>query len=465
MLYGDQGKGTTVDFLATTFGAETVVRFGGGPQALHNVVSADGVRHGFAQFGSATFRGARTYLARQMLVELTSLKNEADCLERAGVSDPLSRVTVDADCVLVTPMQIMYCRMVEAARERRRLGSCGMGVGQAVEDSERGLSVTVRDILAGKPGIAKFRRLLEFKRMQAGYLMDLDSRPEVVDIFADFQARCRPNEFIDTCRGILGRVKVDRTGAEMCRLLGSGGVIFEGAQGALLDRRYGFAPYITKTRTTCHNALDVMDEVRRSGSALHHRMERVIGVARAYATRHGPGPFVTEEPSLAGQFRDEGNPENRWQGKFRVGWLDLVALRYGAMLNEYVDGLAVTCLDQLSGLDSVRVCTAYEYEGDLRPLDRHFEWDRLGPNLAAIRSIRRPEDGAAQEELTKLVSSCKPAGWVDLPGWKEDVRGAKHPAGLPKAARDYLDLIQNALDLPIWFVSVGPTAQDKFFMF
>jgi adenylosuccinate synthase len=192
-----------------------------------------------------------------------------------------------------------------------------------------------------------------------------------------------------------------------------------------------------------------------------------VGVLRAHAHRHGAGPLVTEDAGPDARFADPRNPENRWQGRFRTGPLDLVALRYGLGLNDGADRLAVTSLDRLTGLPVLRLCTAYEYRGDLAPLDAHFEWERTGPGVARVAALRLPAAGATLDgERAALLLRCRPRDWIELPGWTESLESARAPGDLPAPARRLLELLESeaGLGAPIGLVSVGPGAEQKIFV-
>ncbi len=473
LAFGDEGKGSVTDFLVRAHAARAVVRFNGGPQAGHNVVAPDGRWHCFAQFGAGSFvPGTRTLLGPQMLVEPENLAVEADVLRAKGVGDALARLVIDPDCAVVTPMHKMIGQMLEIARGRRAVGSCGMGVGQAILDRERRAGVRVRDILVGRAGARRLEELAREKLAQAAELVQTHPSEEMRAAHRYFLARCRSVDLLRSYRGILASpgIAVVRAASELRREIARGAVVFEGAQGALLDGRLGFFPYVTRSRTTAHDAVDLLEAARARTSA------RVrIGVLRAYGHRHGPGPFVTEDGRLARRFDDPRNCTNRWQGRFRVGRLDLVALRYGLRLNRGVDWLAVTGLDRLTGLPGVRVCASYEYHGDRAELDPYFEWEPLRGGKARILGIRvpatpappAPHPGPAGREpdhsRTRVLLRCRPLEWIELPGWRRDVRGARSPADLPAAARGFVEFLESArgLGVPVGLVSVRPDAGGK----
>jgi adenylosuccinate synthase len=339
--FGDAGKGTVVDHLCASSPVAAVVRFNGGAQAAHNVVTADGRHHTFAQFGSGTFTpGVRTHLSRFMLVDPLSLAAEAGHLRTLGVGDALDRLTVDGDALLTTPYHRAANRARESARGAARHGSCGMGIGEtasyalAHEDAPR-----AGDCLSP----ARLRRRLASVR--DWYREAFPGGEDVPDVGACADAFTAFGE----------RVRI--VGADHLRgLLRTGTAVFEGAQGVLLDEWHGFHPYTTWSTTTFANAETLLAEAGASAMRL--------GVLRAYATRHGPGPFVTEDPALTADLPDRHNGTGRWQGAFRVGHLDAVALRYALDAAGGADGLAVTHLDVAGARPDLRACRAYDLDGE-----------------------------------------------------------------------------------------------------
>lgn len=440
--FGDEGKGTIVDALARRRRSSTVVRYNGGAQAGHNVVTPDGRWHCFAQFGAATLaRGAETFLSKHMLLDLKALEAEAEALALKGVRTPMTRLTVDPDCLVVTPYQKFTGRMREMARGGGANGSCGMGVGETVADDEGGLSVRVRDLL-GPDAVTKLDRLAVAKLLQMGALAPQCNPRETQEMLNLLADKASAERMAAEYRAILtgSGLRIDN-GRSLHRALSErGGVIFEGAQGALLDRRRGFVPHVTKSDTTVTNAVSLLKGVFANPP---YRM----GVLRAYGHRHGNGPFLTEDESLRARFDDERNRRNRWQGAFRVGWLDLLALRYGIAVNGRIDGLAVTGLDRLSGLYEIKVCNEYVDTASGRRVHMLGVYGMPG---ALIR---------------ERISTCQPR-YLSLPGWKEDISAVRRFGDLPKNAQDFIRFIESkdGLETPVAIVSVGPTAKHKIFL-
>jgi adenylosuccinate synthase len=377
-----------VDWLCASRPVHAVVRFNGGAQAGHNVVLPDGRAHTFAQFGSGTFRpGVRTHLSRFVVVDPLALAAEADHLAALGVPDAIDRLTVDGDALLATPYHKAAGRARELARARPH-GSCGMGVGEAMRYliDHPGDAPRVRDCL--DPGTLR-RKLTVLRARLAG--------PPV-------------EACVDAFRAFADRVSIV-DGGHTGRLLGAGTVVFEGAQGVLLDEWHGFHPYTTWSTTTFANAEALLAEAGLAGTATR------LGVLRVVTTRHGPGPLVTEDPALP--LRDPRNPTNPWQGPFRFGHFDAVAHRYALEVAGGVHGLALTHLDVVG--PALRMCERYDWA------------DRLptGP----------PGDLDRQERLARRLLRTRPV-YGTTPG-------------------DWVAAVAEALGAPVVLCSSGATARDK----
>jgi adenylosuccinate synthase len=243
----------------------------------------------------------------------------------------------------------------------------------------------------------------------------------------------------------------------LARLAARGALVFEGAQGALLDRDHGFWPHVTPTRTTFHNALALLEEAGLGGAPREQ-----VGVFRAYASRHGAGPFVTEDEGLLQRLPEPHNAHGPWQGAFRVGWFDLVAARYALEACGGADSLSLTCLDRLDGFEELRVCEAYECEAAPDELDGLVAWSRPDATGATARiSALLPQPPADYERLgrlTALLRRCRPVYGGALPGWSKARRG---PGALDPAARGFVARLEERLGVRVGLVSTGPRASDK----
>ncbi|MEY9872383.1 adenylosuccinate synthase [Streptacidiphilus sp. MAP12-33] len=407
--FGDAGKGATVDRLCRAMGATCVVRFNGGAQAAHNVVADDGRHHTFAQFGSGGLvPGVRTHLSRFVLVDPLALSTEARHLRSIGVADPFAGLTVDRRALLTTPYHAAANRLRERARGAARHGSCGMGIGEtaayALANPEG--APTVGDCAAPLRLTARLAVLRE--RLAAELDIAVERLgPPVEDCVLAYRAFAATVRFTDEpyLAGVLRRERV----------------VFEGAQGVLLDEWHGFHPYTTWSTTTFANTDALLTEAGAAGEALR------LGVVRAVTTRHGPGPLVTEDAALDADLPEPHNATGPWQGAFRRGHFDAVAHRYALRAAGGADALALTHLDAATRAPRLRLCDAYRVEGgevrDLTPA---------------------PPGGLAQRRaLTERLLRTRPAR-------------LERPA-------DWPETVSHALGLPVLLTSYGPRTSDATF--
>lgn len=343
----------------------TVVRFNGGPQAAHNVVLPDGRHHTFASFGSGTFvPGVRTHLSKHVLVNPISVFAEEAHLAGLGVVDALDRLTIHADCKIITPYHKALNRARENARADRH-GSCGHGVGEVMRQDEEHPEMTLRARNINQAGL---RAIREYCRE---LVREIDPRSPELIVFGDV-------DVYDSCIAaymdlLKGRLVDD--GWEARHLLKKN-LVFEGAQGVLLDEWYGFGPFNTWSTTTFENALEVLQGYTGDMTK--------VGITRTYPTRHGPGPFVTEDPSLS--LPEVHNATNPWQGGWRAGWPDLVALRYAVESCGGIDKIAISHADV--NLPELKVCTSYTPYSKITPGSKY--------------------DLESQELETKRILACTP---------------------------------------------------------
>ncbi|MEZ4860571.1 MAG: adenylosuccinate synthetase [Caldilineaceae bacterium] len=426
--FGDAGKGSVVDFLTRAHAAHTVIRYNGGAQAGHRVVAATGQgtlqEHVFAQFGSGALAGAATHLTRYMILDPLAMLAEAAHLQQLGLTDIFQRTTIDAQALVITPFQRAVNRLRELARGQGRHGSCGMGIGETVADSlTYGKAVLLAGDLANPVILTeKLAMLQQISRAKVDAFRAQLPACEEVDLelawLADAWREWLPGAYAE----FVAAVQIVGADYLPALLQRPGTVIFEGAQGVLLDEWRGFHPYTTWSTTTLANADRLLQEAVYQGNVTR------IGITRAYTTRHGAGPLVTEDTTLTHALPDAANGHGAWQGSFRVGWLDLVLLRYATAVVGRLDTLAVTCLDRLATLPALNLCAAYHNK------DRKIE---------QIKPGAQPQDLHYQAQLTRTLAQCRP---------------------LLSAVADVdtlLAQISHTLGLPIGLTSYGPTAQDK----
>jgi adenylosuccinate synthase len=387
-------------------------------------------------------------LSRFVAVDPLALEREEAALSAVGVGDAFARWSVDPRCVVVTPFHAACNRVQEIVRGGARHGSCGLGVGQALLDAERpGLpTLRVGDALDEE----RARRTLRLLRLTKLDLAEQLAAGLPASPAIDRELRSLRHDSTGALARAYAAV-VRRAGARVAELssLASGTFVFEGAQGVLLDRDHGFFPYVTPSRTTFDQALSVLAACGFEGS-----VER-LGVLRAYSTRHGAGPFVTEDQELTALRPDHHNVAHDWQGGFRVGWFDAVAARYAVRATGGVDAVAITNVDRLAGLGAVKVCTAYELDGAVEERLRGRVVAERAGDRTIIHDIIPAGDAAfdEREALTALLRACRPL-YVTLGGWtsSEDA-----------AAQAFLGFLGTAgvLGAPVTLASFGPRAPDK----
>lgn len=396
--FGDAGKGTVVDWLCATQPVPAVVRFNGGAQAGHNVVTVDGRSHTFAQFGSGTLHGVPTLLSRFMVLDPLALTAEAEHLASLGVPDPYGLLTVDGDALVATPYHRAVNRARETARGAARHGSCGMGVGETVAHSLAHPEDAVRAVDLTSPRALR-RKLIALREWAAEL--------------------AGPGEPVDGCVEVYAAVAARLNivpGTYLRALLRRGGCVFEGAQGVLLDEWRGFHPYTTWSTATFDNVAELVEE----GDFLR------LGVLRCFTTRHGAGPMVTEDADLTAGLVDPHNATGEWQGAFRVGHFDTVAHRYAVEVCGGVDGIALTHLDAAARTPELRLCRSYQVNGT--------EVDRLEPG--------RLRDLDHQEALTATLFAARPRLDHEPPD-------------------DWIAAVEGAVGAPVLIASHGPTSGDK----
>lgn len=365
------------DYLVRELDARLVVRFNGGAQAGHTVVAPDGRKHTFSQFGAGSLvPGVRTHLSRFMVVHPGGLLREAEILGR-----DLSGVSVSPEALVTTPFHVAANQI----RERRlRHGSCGLGVGETVADSLVCAEDAIRFKDLGSASTLR-RKLL---RVQSRKWSELGPDPVL-------ESRTLIDEWI----GMVGSL-----GVVMSEDVFDETVVFEGAQGVLLDEWRGFHPHTTWSTCTFDNALALLDGY--AGEVVR------LGVLRSYMTRHGNGPLPTEVDL---GLEEPDNHTGPWQGAFRTGWADAVLGRYALACCGGVDGLAITHLDRVR--PDWQLCVGYA-QGEPKP----------GPF----------QDLEYQEILTRLVQN-------------------NQPRYVPFSLERY----EAELGAPVWYESWGPSWRDK----
>ncbi len=414
MQWGDEGKGKIVDLICPAFDA--VVRFQGGHNAGHTVKFGD--RHFALRLipSGILHEGMRCILGNGMVIAPDAFLEELGELRDAGV-DGDGRLFVSDRATALLPVHAALDQAREKARGADAIGTTSRGIGPAYESKVSRYGLRVADL-----GASDLEERLE------GLLAVI--RPQLADLGADLDAdECDVAWLAEKCRGwaeALAPMVADTSGMLHGLRRDGANVLFEGAQGALLDIDHGTFPYVTSSNSTVGGAA--------AGAGVPPQsIDGGIGILKAYTTRVGAGPFVTELEGDTGEhLRRRGNEFGTVTGRpRRCGWLDLVAGRYTQRLNG-VDGFALTKLDVMDELEEVQVCTAYRIHGEER---RDF-----------------PADRAEQEAAEPIYKT--------VPGWQADTVGTLDFDDLPAAAKDYVALIEEELETPVLIVSTGPRREE-----
>ncbi|HBK55054.1 MAG TPA: adenylosuccinate synthase [Xanthomonadales bacterium] len=405
--WGDEGKGKIVDLLTEDIGA--VVRFQGGHNAGHTLVIG-GRKTVLHLIPSGILRaGALCLIGNGVVLSPAALRKEIEQLEAQDV-EVRSRLLISPATPLIMPYHIALDRAREAAAGDNAIGTTGRGIGPAYEDKAARRGVRVADLKYPGELADKLRAVIDYHNfVLTGYL-----GAEAIDYQAVLDEALAFGEYVEPMKrdvaGVLHELR--REGKR---------VLFEGAQGSLLDIDHGTYPYVTSSNTTVGGAL--------AGTGVGaDAIDYVLGIAKAYATRVGGGPFPTELPDETGELlRERGQEFGATTGRpRRCGWIDLVALKRAVAING-ISGLCVTKLDVLDGLPSLKMCIAYRYRG------KQTEY----PPLDA--------DGWAE---------CEPV-YLEFPGWSESTHNVTEWERLPPAARAYLRALEELVGCRLAMVSTG----------
>jgi adenylosuccinate synthase len=406
--WGDEGKGKVTDMLAER--ADAVVRFQGGNNAGHTIVRGDEVFKLHLMPSGILYPDKLCVIGNGTVIDPKVLTDELDGLRHRRIDTRSLRISANAH--LIMPYHMLLDSAGEAKLGSLQIGTTRRGIGPCYADKAARLGIRVQDLLDEKILKKKIVAAMEPKR--------LSLRPYARDPSLDLQSMSEEyltyghvlEPFIaDTSRLVLERLDNDEI------------VVFEGAQGALLDIDHGTYPFVTSSNPVAGAAC--------TGAGVGPKdIDEIWGVAKAYATRVGSGPFPTElDGELADRIRDSGREYGTTTGRpRRVGWMDLVALKYAARLNS-MTALAITKLDVLAGLDTIRVCLRY------RSQDGH-ELNGFPFHQTVLHHVT-PE-------------------YVDLPGFSEDITGARSEQDLPEAAREYLRYVADYVGVPVALIGVGP---------
>ena len=406
--WGDEGKGKIVDLLTQDIGA--VVRFQGGHNAGHTLV-IKGKKTVLHLIPSGILReGALCLIGNGVVLSPAALKKEIAELEGNGV-EVRSRVKISPATPLIMPYHIALDQAREKAAGAGAIGTTGRGIGPAYEDKVARRGVRVADLSYPKELADKLRQVMDYHNFVLTQYLHADA----VDYQQTLDEALAFGEYIEPMKSDVAGILHDlrRDGKR---------VLFEGAQGALLDIDHGTYPYVTSSNTVTGGAL------AGAGVGADY-IDYVLGIAKAYATRVGGGPFPTELDDAVGEdIRKRGDEFGASTGRpRRCGWMDIVALKRAVLING-ISGLCITKLDVLDGMEKLKVCIAYQYRGK--------------------RTEYAPLDAEGWKECTPV--------YLEFPGWQESTHGVTEWNKLPPAARAYLRALEELAGCPLAIVSTGP---------
>ena len=416
--WGDEGKGKVVDLL--TEQAHAVTRFQGGHNAGHTLV-IDGEKTVLHLIPSGILRdGVTCMIGNGVVVSPAALIEEIDMLEARGIP-ATERLRISEACPLILPYHIALDQARERARGKAAIGTTGRGIGPAYEDKVSRRGLRLGDLFHRERFAAKLGEVLDYHNfvLQHYYKAEPVDFQQVLDQALSLGERIKP--MVADVPELLHQAQ--KRGES---------ILFEGAQGALLDIDHGTYPFVTSSNTTAGGAA--------TGSGVGPRaFDYVLGITKAYTTRVGSGPFPTELYDGVGlldavgeHLAKQGNEFGSTTGRpRRCGWFDAVALRRSNQINS-TSGLCITKLDVLDGLETIRICVGYTCGGE----------DRLTPPVGA-----------------EAFADCKPI-YEEMPGWSESTVGVKRYDDLPANARAYLKRIEEITETPIAIISTGPDRNE-----
>ncbi len=410
--WGDEGKGKIVDLL--TDRASAVVRFQGGHNAGHTLV-IEGKQTVLHLIPSGILRdGVRCLIGNGVVLSPTALLEEIETLEGNGVP-ARERLGISESCPLILPYHIALDQAREVARGKKAIGTTGRGIGPAYEDKVSRRGIRLGELLDPNHFKERLREVMEYHNFALEHYFKADTvdYQKVLDEALAQGEQIAP--MVEDVPGTLHKLRAEGKS-----------VMFEGAQGALLDIDHGTYPYVTSSTTTSGGAA--------SGSGVGPRaLDYILGIVKAYTTRVGAGPFPTELFDDDGKYLGEkGHEFGATTGRQRrCGWLDVVSLRRSLDVNS-VTGICITKLDVLDGMETVKICVAYKLDG---------------------KEITIPPVGA------DLMEKCEPV-LIEMPGWKDSTVGTRSLDQLPQPARDYLDKVESLCGVPIDIISTGPDREE-----
>ena len=405
--WGDEGKGKVTDFFAST--ADYVVRFQGGNNAGHTiVVGEDKIALSLTPSG-VLYPSCTPVIGSGCVVDLGFLKQELEMLNKKNINT--DKLVISPNAHLVMPYHKLLDELIEESLGENKIGTTKKGIGPCYADKIQRKGIRVQDLLDKNIFDQKVKNNIEETNLTLTKIYNQVPlvADEIIEEFNDY-IEMVSSHVADTSLLIANAIKDNKT------------ILFEGAQGTLLDIDHGTYPFVTSSNTSSGNAA--------TGSGVGPKnLDKIVGVTKAYISRVGSGPFLTEQENEIGDYLIEKGAEFGvvTGRRRRCGWLDLISLKYSVRINSLTE-LFITKLDVLSGLEELKLCVGYESENGVTT---DYPYDQ------------------------NILNTAEPVYEI-LDGWTEDITSVKKFDDLPENAKKYINAIEDFIEVPITFISVGP---------
>ena len=410
--WGDEGKGKVTDFFASS--ADYVVRFQGGNNAGHTIVVGDEKLALSLTPSGVLYPECVPVIGSGCVVDLEFLKKELEMLNSKNVST--KKLAISPNAHLIMPYHKLLDELIEESLGKDKIGTTKKGIGPCYSDKIQRCGIRVQDLLDDEIFAQKVNKNLEEKNqiLTKIYGRDPLDPNEIINEFKSYK-EIVTNHIKDTSLMISNAIRSNKN------------ILFEGAQGTLLDIDHGTYPFVTSSNTSSGNAA--------IGSGVGPlSLNKIVGVTKAYISRVGSGPFITEQENEIGDYLIEKGAEFGvvTGRRRRCGWLDLISLKYSVRVNTLTE-LFITKLDVLSGLDEIKLCVGYK-NGDEVITDYPYQ--------------------------QSILYNAQPV-YETFEGWEEDITSIKNFEELPENAKKYINAIENFIEIPITFISVGPERKQN----
>ena len=410
--WGDEGKGKVTDFFAST--ADYVVRFQGGNNAGHTIVVGEDKLALSLTPSGVLYPECTPVIGSGCVIDLGFLKQELEMLKEKNINT--EKLVISPNAHVVMPYHKLLDELIEESLGENKIGTTKKGIGPCYADKIQRKGIRVQDILNKDNFSEKVKRNIEEVNLALTKIYNQPSlnADEIIDEF-DAYVDIVSNHIADTSLLIANAIKNNKS------------ILFEGAQGTLLDIDHGTYPFVTSSNTSSGNAA--------IGSGVGPKnLDRIVGVTKAYISRVGSGPFLTEQENEIGDYLTEKGAEFGvvTGRRRRCGWLDLISLKYSVRVNSLTE-LFITKLDILSGLGELKLCVGYKNGNEVLT---DYPYDQ------------------------NILNTAEPV-YETLKGWKDDISSIKNFEDLPKNAQTYIKAIEDFIEVPITFISVGPERTEN----